>query len=256
MFAKERINEIIDFLKRKHSATVTELAEKFEVSEVTIRKDLSNLEQSNLVERSFGGAIWIGHSISSEISNEVKMESKNKEKKDISLKAVEYVSEGDSIFLDAGSTNFTLLQPLTRFSNLTVLTNDIYIANKLSDYQNYRVIFTGGEISNVSKASTDSIASKVLSNFNVDVSFLGCDSFSMDSGVCTTSPDKAYLKQTAMRIANKNILLATSDKYYRRGLVKFSDMDKFDVIVTDSEYNHEDIHFLTNKFKEINTEFI
>lgn len=256
MFAKERINKITDFLKRKHSATVTELAEKFEVSEVTIRKDLSNLEKDNLVERSFGGAIWVGHSISSEISNEVKMESKNKEKKDIALKAAEYISEGDSIFLDAGSTSFTLIQALTRFSNLTILTNDIYIAHKLSGFQNYRVIFAGGEISNISKASTDSIATKVLSNFNVDISFLGCDSFSINLGVCTTSPDKAHLKQTAMKIANKNILLTTSDKYYRRGLVKFSDVDKFDVIVTDSEYNHEDIHFLANKLKEINTEFV
>lgn len=237
MFAKKRINEIADYLKVNQSATVVELSKEFKVSEVTIRKDLSVLENEKLIERSFGGAIWISHSISNEISNEVKLVSKEKEKRQIAEKIVLNINEGDTIFLDAGSTNNILVDFLDEISNLTILTNDLLIALKLTKISNFRIIFIGGEVSNVSKATVDYMATKILLNFNIDLSILGCDSFSIESGACTTSVDKATLKSTAISISNKAILSTTSDKYYRRGLVKFANLNEFDQIYTDDSFS-------------------
>lgn len=233
MFAQKRINQIIDYLKINKSETVSELANIFKVSEVTIRKDLSILEKDHLVEKSFGGAIWIGNAISGEISSEIKMNSHKEEKEKIAKKVVTEIKEGDTLYIDAGSTNNTLSDHLLSFSSLTVLTNDLLIAIKLTNNPDFRVILLGGEISNISKSIADHLASKILQNFNVDLSVIGCDSISLSGGAYTSSMNRASLKNTAMSIASKKILLATSDKINRKGLVKFTDLNEFDKIYTD-----------------------
>jgi DeoR/GlpR family transcriptional regulator of sugar metabolism len=238
MFAQNRINQIAEHLKKYQSATVSELSEKFSVSEVTVRKDLSVLEADNLIERSFGGAIWIGHSISNEISNEVKMVSRKEDKARIAKKIITEINEGDTIFLDAGSTNNILVSFLKEFSYLTVLTNDLLIAIKLSGFSNFKIILIGGEVSNISKATVDYMATQNLSMFNVDTSIIGCDSFSINNGACTTSVDKAALKSMALSIASKKLLSTTSDKHTRKGLVTFADLSEFDKIYTDNSISN------------------
>lgn len=238
MFAQNRINQIAEYLKKNQSATVSELSKKFSVSEVTVRKDLSVLEADNLIERSFGGAIWIGHSISNEISNEVKMVSRKEDKARIAKKIISEINEGDTIFLDAGSTNNILVGFLNEFSNLTILTNDLLIALKLSGFSKFRIIFIGGEVSNISKATVDYMATQNLSMFNVDISILGCDSFSINNGACTTSVDKSALKSMALSISSKSMLSTTSDKYSRKGLVTFAELSDFDKIYTDKSISN------------------
>jgi len=239
MFAKERINEIIEFLKLNQSVTVSKLAEKFNVSEVTIRKDLTILENDDLIERSYGGAIWKNHSISTEINNKVKMVTQLDEKIKVTKNAISEIDDGDVIYLDAGTTNNVLCDYLNRFASLTILTNDLQIAIKVSELNAFRIIFIGGEVSNISQASVDYMAAKNLAEYNIDLAIIGCDSFSIRDGACTTSVDKATIKQTAMKIASRNILVTTSDKFYRRGLVKFSMLSSFDKIFTDKIENEE-----------------
>lgn len=248
MFAKKRINEIAGYLKTNYSATVAQLANQFNVSEVTIRKDLSILEDEKLIERSFGGAIWLDHLIANEIPSEVKMVSREHEKRSIAEKIVKEIEDGNTIYLDAGSTNNILVDFLDRFSNLTILTNDLLTAIKIAEYTTIRIIFIGGEVSNVSKATVDYTATKMLSNYNVDLSIMGCDSFSVQTGACTTSVNKATLKSTAMSISKKVILSTTSDKYFKRSLVKFAQLNEFDKIYTDNAFidtkafkEHDDI---------------
>lgn len=245
MFAKKRINEIAEYLRIHHAAKVSELSEIFEVSEVTIRKDLSVLEDENLIEKSFGGAIWKEQSISSEIDNDIKMITQRDEKIQLAKEVISEINNGDTIFLDAGSTNNILVDYLNVFTELTIITNDLLIAIKLTENPNFRLIFVGGEISRVSKASVDYMTTKMLLNFNLDISILGCDSFSVKDGASTTSMDKATLKNTAMSIASKSILLTTSDKYYRRGLVKFAQLNEFDKIYTNNTFDD------VRKFKDL-----
>lgn len=233
MFAKKRIDQIAKYLKEHKSATVTDLSEIFGVTEVTIRKDLSMLESNQLIERVFGGALWIEQSISDEISYEIKKISHVAEKNRIAKKIIEEISNGDSIFLDAGSTNNILAGFLDHFLDLTILTNDLLIALKLSEVDQFKIIFIGGEVSNISKATADFTTIQSLSDFNVDLAILGCDSFS-SNGACTTSVNKAALKSTAISISSKCILSATGEKYSRKGLVKFAELSEFDKIYTDS----------------------
>lgn len=233
MLAKKRIDQITNYLKEHQSATVTELAEAFNVTEVTIRKDLAVLESNQLIERVFGGALWIEQSISNEISYDIKKVSRVAEKTRIAKEIIKEINNGDSIFLDSGSTNNILAGYLKEFSNLTILTNDLLIALKLSDLAKFRIIFIGGEVSNLSKATADNSTVQNLSMFNVDLSILGCDSFSTD-GACTTSVNKAAVKSKAISISNKCILSTNGDKYSRKGLVRFAELQEFDKVYTDN----------------------
>lgn len=251
MLAKKRIDQITEYLKEHQSATVTELSEKFDVTEVTIRKDLAILESNQLIERVFGGALWVEQSISNEISYDIKKISRVAEKTKIAKAIIKEIQDGDSIFLDAGSTNNILAGYLNEFSNLTILTNDLLIALKLSNLAKFRIIFIGGEVSNLSKATADYHTVQNLSTFNVDLSILGCDSFSID-GACTTSVNKAAVKLEAITIADKCLLSTNGDKYSRKGLVRFAELQEFDKIYTDDSI--QDIDELRN-LEDVKIEF-
>lgn len=248
MFTKKREHLVADYLRRKKSATVSELAKQFDVSEVTIRKDLNQLEKENLIERSFGGAIWIGHSLNEEVSSEIKLTTQIEEKIRISEKAKEIINDGETLFLDAGSTNNILVDSLSIFNNLTILTTDMMIALKLLNETNFKVILIGGEMSKISKSAKDYTAVEMLKRYNVDKAFIGCDSFSEKSGAFTTSTEKAIIKATAMSVANQVILLSTSDKFYKRSLVRFAQLEDFDQLYLSEPF--KDVH----KLSELNVE--
>lgn len=250
MFTKKRENMVADYLRRNKSATVSELAKQFDVSEVTIRKDLNQLESDNLIERSFGGAIWIGHSLNEEVRSEIKLTTQIDEKIRISEKAKDSVNDGETLFLDAGSTISIFVDSLNIFNHLTILTPDMMIALKLLNETNFKVILIGGEMSKISKSAKDYTAVEMLKKYSVDKAFIGCDSFSVKSGTYTTSTEKAVIKSTAMSIANQVILLSTSDKFYKRSLVKFANLEDFDQLYLSEPF--KDI----KKLSELNAEII
>ncbi len=237
MFSKKRRVEIANYLREKKSATVSELAVKFDVSEVTIRKDLNILEEEHLIDRPFGGAIWIGNSINAEINSDIKLTTHIDQKNKIGKQVVAEVNNGNTLFLDAGSTTNILVEYLTDFKELTIVTTDLMIALKLLQQTDFKVIMNGGEISRTTKSVKDYTAVKMLERYNVDIAFIGCDSFSENDGVCTTSSEKAAIKSTAMSIANQSLLLSTSDKFYKRGFFKFAELEDFDKLYVSKPFN-------------------
>lgn len=250
MFTKKRINMVMNYLRERKAATVSELAKEFDVSEVTIRKDLNILEEDKMIERSFGGAIWIGHSLNDEISTDIKLTTLIDEKIRIGEKAKIEVNDGETLFLDAGSTNNIFVDHLVSFRQLTIITSDLMIALKLLKETDFKVILIGGEVSKISKSVKDYSAVEMLERYNVDTAFIGCDSFSEIRGACTTSSEKAKIKSTAMSIANKVILLSTSDKYYKSSLMKFAKLDEFHKLYLSNPFKNVD------KLKDLNLEII
>lgn len=163
--------QIVQIVKQKRVATVSELASQFEVHEATIRRDLSALEQNGLVNRTHGGVV-LTEDVSSEPSFHERESTQYEEKQRIGVIASEMVEDGDNIILDSGTTTLHIAESITGKDNLTVVTNDINIAAKLRSAKSIKVIVTGGQLFPDSYMLNGMITDEVLSTLHVHKAFI------------------------------------------------------------------------------------
>lgn len=240
MLTQERRDIIANYLKDKQSATVIELAKLVNTSQVTIRKDLTNLEEQNLVQKVYGGAIWLGkdHLIAEEIKSDIKLVSQKQEKERIARQVVKRLHSGMTLFLDAGTTNQILAQQLLSFEHLTIITWDLEIALTLVNNLSFKVILLAGELSNITKTSRDYASVERLKQFRADIAVMSCDAFSRQ-GVFTTSNEKGAMKEAGMKIAERRFLVADGAKSLRRSLMAYDKIQAFDCFFTTEETDLE-----------------
>lgn len=234
MFALERREKIYDYILKSGNVTVLELSKKLNVSEVTIRKDLSFLEEQGLIDRTFGGAI-IKSPIIKEQSYLEKEKYMTNEKHLIGKKAAEFVKPNSTIILDAGTTIMEMAKCIKDIEELKVITSNLKIALFLSNFSNIEVTMIGGKVSTKSQECMGVETCEAVEKYNVDACFLGCDAFSIDGGFMTTNIEKMYLKCAFMKISEKSFLLTSSDKYCKKSMVKVSKFDKLTGIIVDKQ---------------------
>lgn len=234
MFTLERREKIYDYILANGNVTVLELSKKLDVSEVTIRKDLTFLEKQGLIDRTFGGAI-----VKSPIIHEQSYVEKEKymtnEKHLVGKKAAEFVKPNSTIVLDAGTTVMEMAKNLVNVEGLKVITSDLKIGLFLSNFSNIDVTLIGGKVSMKSKECIGVETCKVVEKYNADACFLGCDAFDTNGDFMTTSIEKMYLKNTYMSISEKSFMLATSDKYGKKSMIKVCNFTKLTGIVIDGQ---------------------
>lgn len=234
MYLEERRQKIVEVIKAQEVCSVEELSQMLNVSLVTIRKDLDFLEKENIVIRTFGGAMLVGDSTGDTIYDAKKTLNKGT-KSSICKYASTYIQDGNVILIDAGSTATELSPFIKNKKNITVITFNLEAAMVLSYYKNVTCIFIGGEVSKNSKSCTGAGVVAQLHKMHVDISFIGCDGFTLEEGAYTTSIERSYIKEESIRIAKKSVLLATSEKYQQKKIVSFMPLNKFGLLVFDDE---------------------
>lgn len=211
MFAEERQDKIMQKLNESSSLKVIELAEKFNVSESTIRRDLQEMEEKGMLIRTHGGAV--GKSATSfEPSFEEKQTERHAEKVGIGSIAASMIEDGDTIILDSGTTSLEIARHITS-KDITVITNSIDIAYELSQKDNVEVIVAGGNIRKNTRAMVGYITERALNNFRVDKAFIGANGISIDDGITTPNFVEAQTKKAMISVANKVIICADSSKF-------------------------------------------
>ena len=233
--AKERRAMILRQLEEKEEVIVTELSRETGISEVTIRKDLTVLQNRNLLIRTRGGAIRRPIENPTEESSINKKRMFNfKEKERIGIEAVKMIADGDHIMLDSGTTTLEIARHLDRFQNLHILTNSLNIATELAAYKRFEVILLGGHMRANSLSLVGPLALASLRNFTQYKLFLGVDSFSLDKGISTPSIEEALLNQLMIQQADKVIAVFDSSKFNKRSFSYIADAKALDCIITDS----------------------
>ena len=232
--AKERRALILRQLEQKEEVLVTELSRETGISEVTIRKDLTILQNRNLLVRTRGGAIRKPV----ENPNEDLTISKKglfnfKEKERIGEEAAKLIKDGDFIMLDSGTTTLEVARHLDSFHNLHIVTNAMNIATELLEYRRFDVVLLGGTVRMNSHSTVGPLALSVLRNFSGYKLFLGVDSFSIDDGISTPNLEEALLNQLMIQQADKVIAVFDSSKFNKRSFVHIAKLDEIDCIVTD-----------------------
>ena len=228
----ERRSLIIKELNLKGKVNVGNLSETFEVSEVTIRNDLAQLEKKNILIRARGGALRVDPvGIDHDISEKDKINIKAKQL--IGLKAAEYVNEGDTIMIDSGSTAMEFVRNIDSQTGITVITNALNIANQFYNNNNINVIIPGGVLRNKSFSLIGAAAEKNLRSYFCDKLFLGVDGLDIDNGLSTPNIEEAHLNATMIEMSNQTIVLADSSKIGKRSLAFICALTKVHILITD-----------------------
>ncbi|MDE5637526.1 MAG: DeoR/GlpR family DNA-binding transcription regulator [Alistipes sp.] len=229
----ERHSRILALLQQNGSVSVMQLAEMFKVSEVTIRKDLSYLEQQKKLYRTHGSAILISPYIGDRHVNE--KEKKNvPEKQRIGAAAASLIAPDDSIIIASGTTMLFLAHEIKPAGRLTVISASVPVVQTLSQEPAIDVIQLGGITRSSSVSVVGPFAEQMLSNFNCSKLFIGVDGIDLDFGLTTTNMLEASLNAAMIAASQKVVVLADSSKFGRRGFSKICDLDAVDLIITDS----------------------
>ena len=187
MFAKERQDKIYEIVKNNGAVTTSALVKLFDVSIETVRRDLLEMERHGLLSRVHGGAVAIG-----EMKPYLDLNERNKEfteqKRHLALKASEFISDGDIIGIDSGSTAISFSEVLKeKFSKLTVITNSLDVFNILCD--SFSVILCGGHYLPYEKAFYGSLTLSMLKNLHMQKAFIFPSAVSFEFGICDYQKD-------------------------------------------------------------------
>lgn len=233
MTKEERQSIILELLIQHNSILVTDLATHLNVSSVTIRKDLTDLEREKKLYRNHGKAILIDPYIDNRNVSE-KEKLYVEEKRLIGMKAASLITPKDSILIASGTTMHALARSIVPVDELTVITASTEVSNILASEKNIYIIQLGGILRHSSLSVVGKYAENILADFSCSKLFIGVDGIDLDFGITTTNMMEASLNRVMMQTAQKTIVLADSSKFGRRGFSKIADMEDVDHIITDS----------------------
>jgi DeoR/GlpR family transcriptional regulator of sugar metabolism len=228
-----RRQQILNLLEETGSLDVGDLADRFAVSVVTIRKDLDDLEREGLLQRTFGGAIF-SHRSRFNRSFLERASQHLPEKLAIAAAALEYIKEGDTIILDAGTTTLALAQVLkTHVKSAFIITCSVPVALEVSS-AGYDILLLGGMVRNKSLALLGRETLWMLDRYRADKAFLGSSGFTIEKGHTTPNPDDAQVKEAIMRVSREKYVLVDSSKFGDQCLTRFANLRDIDLTITDS----------------------
>jgi DeoR/GlpR family transcriptional regulator of sugar metabolism len=245
MLASERKERIKEYLLEYKSASVLDLSTYFGVSEETIRRELVVLDREGYVIRTHGGAV-LAKRVSKTVDNDTLGKVFLESKQIIAEQCLQFIHEGDCIFLDASTTAATLCS-LIYDMHMTVLTNSLRVIRNLSKAENINLICVGGNYSKDRESFIGRTTNMVLSNHYVDMAFISCRSLSIESGITDSNDEEAEVKQIISRHSNRVFLIADYSKFGKTSFTKVCDFSDIDDIVTDRPLTDEWRGFLEEK---------
>jgi len=239
--AQQRRKQIEQLVRSAGSVRVSELASRFQVSEVTIRSDLDQLEREGAVVRDHGGASLGKQTqpVTSLLEVGARATLRLAEKQRIARAAAERVAAHDTILLDAGTTTLELSRLLGNVTPLTVVTNSLEIAYQLNRTSTAQLILLGGSVRREAGSTLGALAEHNLQQLVVQKLFLGAQALDIEHGLTDSTPEIAQVKRAMIKAARQVIVLADSAKWDHAGLTKVAPLSDVDTLITDTELSDQ-----------------
>ena len=245
MNSEERRDYIIKELEENHTVKILELSKELKVTRETIRKDLYLLEKKGLIKKIHGGAVL--ETSTQETDYEKRKSEFHKEKLAIAKKAVTYVEEGDTVYLDYGTTTFELAKELLKMKNITVVTNTIPIVNLLLSNDTIELIIPGGIVRNNESSLYGPFASNNIKDIFVTIGFFGCSGIDVERGLTSHHTGENLVSKEMIDHSQTAIVLVDHSKFGSVALNKTATFDQIDIVVTDSPRNNEEYQQYTQQ---------
>lgn len=239
MIKAERQKLIIELLNRDEIVKVSDITKKISVTDMTVRRDLQELEEKGLLIRVHGGAKSISEKklTDTELSHLEKKDIHLNEKIEIAKLVADNIFEGDTVFLGSGTTLELVYDYLT-ISYAKIITNSIYVFNKFKDDAQFDLILIGGTYRPKTGAFVGTIANDFVSSIHVQKAFIGVNALEQD-GIYNSNEDEGLTQSHILNSAQKKYIVADHSKFDKRDFYRFYNLSEVDFLLTDSAINEE-----------------
>ncbi len=217
------------------SCRIGPLARRLAVSEETIRRNIKSLQAKSLVRKVHGGVLLAEDITLTEQPFQARMDKNASAKRQIAARLAEIISDGDSLFLDIGSSTAYAAQALRNHRDLYVVTNSLSVASTLATRNNNRVFFAGGELRNHDGGSFGHDAMNFIRRFNVQYAVLSAGAINGPIGFMLHDIQEADLSQEAAKRAQTTIILADSAKFGHRAPIAVAQQGNIDILITEAQ---------------------
>jgi DeoR/GlpR family transcriptional regulator of sugar metabolism len=248
MLSSERKMQILDYINKNGTVSIMQLAGVFNVSEMTIRRDLDDLDKQNAVKRIHGGAMKFTESSLQKKPFDDRKVNYFEEKRRIGIAAASLVNDKDTILLDFGTTTMEVAKNLGSKKDIFTVTNSIPIAVELSKHKNGDVLMIGGFIRDYNQLNlVGNHTLEILEKFSVDKLFLGAMGFHPTRSLVYYDIEETVIRNKMIKISKEVNVVIDSSKFGKDGLYSIGSFSKIDTIITDDKISKVHIDFCISK---------
>ncbi|WP_373777511.1 DeoR/GlpR family transcriptional regulator [Glaesserella sp.] len=227
-----RHNKIIELVNQLGYISTEELVTQLGVSSQTIRRDLNELAENNLIRRHHGGAGSPSTTENSDYTERKQFFSK--EKNSIAQQVAKLVPDGSSLFLDIGTTSEAVAQALLTHKNLSIVTNNINAAYILMQKDDFKITLAGGDL-RADGGIIGEATVNFIQQFRLDFGILGISAIDRDGSMLDYDYHEIQVKRALMQSSRKVVLVADHSKFTRKAIARLGDIKEVDYLFTDSE---------------------
>ncbi|WP_405634065.1 DeoR/GlpR family DNA-binding transcription regulator [Streptomyces sp. NBC_01178] len=250
MYAPERQQEILRLAQESGRVDVPSLAEEFQVTAETVRRDLKALDRAGLLRRVHGGAIPAGRlGFEPDLAERDAVAADEKDR--IARAALAELPVEGNVIVDAGTTTVRLAAALPVETALTVVTHALPVAARLADHPGVALHLVGGRVRPRTRAAVDAWALGAYAEVNADVVFLATNGFSPGGGLTTPDLAEAAVKRALIKAARRVVLLADSGKFEQEHFARFGDLADVDLLITDTGLSPDDARSIESRGTEV-----
>lgn len=229
-----RFLRIIAYLKQNKTAKLKDIAMLNQVSIDTVRRDFEQLEAQGMLRRVRGGAVFYNADITTQ-NVDIRGTTHCEEKKEIASLVEGYLSDGQAVALNSGTTSVEIARFLVnRYKRLTVMTNNLKAVEVLSEAKDFIVIVPGGEVDTKEWAVFGNVCEENILKYNIDVAIFGVHAISLEKGITDFRVNQQAMIQAMLKISRKKIVAADHSKFEKIACVNVCDLNEIDIILSDS----------------------
>jgi DeoR family fructose operon transcriptional repressor len=238
MIAEKRRQEILHLIEEQGSIRISNLGKRFDVTDMTIRRDIDYLSDLGLVKRVHGGAVSDEGKINLATTFLKRNQEYKPEKERIGKRAQEFVEEGLTLIIDGGSTNEVFARHLDPHKKLKIITHALNIAWIVSENENHALLVPGGILNRLTMTFTGREVERMYEEINADILFLSASGLSLENGLTDPQWLDTSIKKAMIKSSRKVVLLIDSHKF---GLVSsrtFAMPQEVHMVITDKSLQH------------------
>ena len=240
---EERREEIIAIIQENGKVKVSELSERYGISEVSIRKDLELLEAEGHLSRVHGGAVGLNKLYVNMDLNE-RYKTNAIAKKKLADLAARFIEDNDTIMMNAGTTLTYVLRAIRNKKNITIVTNSVQNATEAALYSDFNVILLGGELDSKYQFTFGEDAISQLENYHANKCILSVDGISASAGLTLYYSNEASLVKKMIDSSGSVIITADSSKVGKNVFARITDASKTDILITTHTENKTELDLL------------
>ena len=252
MLKQERRKIIRGAIEIKGAVKVSDLAAEFNVSRMTIRRDLLALSDSGFIERTHGGAVAVNDGFGSmEQAINQRINHLTQEKRNIASAAAKLIIPGETIFISAGSTSYWLAQNIMHKSNLTVVVNSLIIAKLLSTSEKLDIIVVGGFLRKSELSLVGYPTENYLKDIHVDKVFMGVNGIDPDVGITSSNAQELMTDRSILKLSKNVIVIADHTKFGAISSGRMAPLSMVKTIVTSSLVSSQMVNAIRKQGVEV-----